>query len=198
MERPNLRRCYNDQVDQHARMWIVHKFTTTEDEGCKTNTTRDTPFWNGIPGNTWWYWFKWRHLEVSIWQGKRLEVRKAQGLTLVSYNSFHTNLHALCNQHNYITNHVWNSNETWIQASKQFGARVLARGWLNVVYNIIPKFQEWLTISCAINVIGSVLPRFHICRGERLWNDYIKIANQKHAWQYKRKFGWLLFCSRSS
>jgi hypothetical protein len=25
-----------------------------------------TPFWNGIRGNSWWYWFKHKHLVVSI------------------------------------------------------------------------------------------------------------------------------------
>jgi hypothetical protein len=101
--------------------------------------TKDTPFRNGILGNSWWYWFKRRHLKVSIWKVEGLEVCKAQGLTLASYNSFHTNMQSLYNQHNYITNHVWNLDKTRIQINKQFGTRVLTRRGSNVVYNTIPK-----------------------------------------------------------
>jgi len=50
---------------RYVRMQIVHKPTTTEDEGCRVDT-KDTQFQDGILGNSWWYWFKWRHLEVSI------------------------------------------------------------------------------------------------------------------------------------
>ncbi len=35
------RGCCNDQVDlRHVRMWTIHKFTTTKDEGCRTNTNK--------------------------------------------------------------------------------------------------------------------------------------------------------------
>jgi len=40
-----------------------------------------TPFYNGIPSVSWWYWFKHRHLEFNIKSVKGLEVCKAQGLT---------------------------------------------------------------------------------------------------------------------
>jgi hypothetical protein len=52
------RRCCNDQVDlRYARMQIVHKPTTTKDEGCRVDT-KDIQFQDGILGNSWWYWFK--------------------------------------------------------------------------------------------------------------------------------------------
>jgi len=38
-------------------MQIIHKLTTTEDEGCRVDT-KDTQFQDGILGNSWWYWFK--------------------------------------------------------------------------------------------------------------------------------------------
>jgi len=41
---------------------------------------------------------------MNIRQIKRLEVCRARGLTLASYNSFHTNLQSLHNQHNYCRN----------------------------------------------------------------------------------------------
>jgi hypothetical protein len=48
------RGCYIDQVDlKHVRMWIVHKPTTTKDEGHKTNMNKryTIPIY-GIPNNS--------------------------------------------------------------------------------------------------------------------------------------------------
>jgi hypothetical protein len=47
----------------------------------KLTHTKVTPFWNGKPGNNWWYWFKCKHPKVSIRQVKALEVCKTQGQT---------------------------------------------------------------------------------------------------------------------
>ncbi len=79
-------------------------------------------------------------------------------------------------QHNYYFNHIWNSNETRIQVGKQFGTRDLARRGSNVVYYIISKSWEFLIANYAINVVGGVLLCFYILRGERLWDDYIKLC----------------------
>jgi hypothetical protein len=151
--------------------------------------TRDTPFWDGISGNSWWYWFKWKHPKVNIRQIERLEVCRTQGLTLASYNSFHTNLQSPYIQHNYTIDHVWNLDETWIQAGKQFGARVLVKRGSKAIYTTIPKSQEWLIIKFAVNVVRGVLLRFYIFKGERLRNDFIKLYKpwtcmvmQKRAW----------------
>jgi hypothetical protein len=32
----------------------------------KLTQTRATPFWDGIPSNSWWHWFKHRHPKVNI------------------------------------------------------------------------------------------------------------------------------------
>jgi hypothetical protein len=44
--------------------------------------TKATPFQNGIPRNSLWYWFKCRPLELNIQQVEILEVCRPQGLTL--------------------------------------------------------------------------------------------------------------------
>lgn len=103
--------------------------------------TKFTPFQDGILINSWWYWFKHRHPEISIWQVKGLEVR-AHGLTFNSCNLFYTNLQSLYSQHNYSSNHIWNSHEIGIQVGRQFRARVLVKKGANAIYSIIPKFHE--------------------------------------------------------
>jgi hypothetical protein len=59
---------------RHVRMWTVHKPITTKDEGCRANINKDAPFRDGIPSNSWWYWFKQKHLVVNIRETEGLEV----------------------------------------------------------------------------------------------------------------------------
>jgi hypothetical protein len=47
----------------------------------KVTQTRVRPFKHGIPGSSWWFWFKLRHPKLNIQQAKGLEINKAQGLT---------------------------------------------------------------------------------------------------------------------
>jgi hypothetical protein len=123
-----------------------------------------------------WFWFKHKHLKISIRHVEGLEVCKAQVVTPNSYNLFYTNLQSFYNQHKYSSNHVWNYDETWIQVGRQFGAKVLARKRSNAIYNTIPKFQKWLTINCVVNVVKGVLLGFYIFRNERVRDDYIRLC----------------------
>jgi hypothetical protein len=80
-----------------------------------------------IHGASWWYWFKHHHLEFNIEQAKRFEVCKTHGLTNNACQIFHTNLQMLYTKHNYNTNHIWNFNDTRIQARKQSKVKVLTK-----------------------------------------------------------------------
>jgi len=73
-----------------------------------------TPFKNSIPGTSWWHWFKQKHLEISICLVERLDISRAQGLTLVACNSLYENLQSLYNKHNYLLDHKWNCDEIGI------------------------------------------------------------------------------------
>jgi len=96
---------------------------------------------------------------------------------------------SIYNKHNYVKNHIWNSDETCIQAGKQSGARVLVKRGSHQVYNIIPKSKEWLIINYVVNVLGITLPRFYIFRRKMIHDDYIQfykpgtcMAMQSKAW----------------
>ncbi len=114
---------------------------------------------------------------------------RTQGLTPNSCNSLYINLQSLYNQHKYSFDHIWNCDETRIQACKQFGIRVLARRGFNAIYNTIPKSQEWLIVNYTINATKGVLLSFYIFKGERLKYDYIRLCKpgtcmtmQKRVW----------------
>ncbi len=63
----------------------------------------------------------------------------------------------------------WDSK---IQAGRQSRAKVIAKKGSHQVYNTIPKFKEWLTINCEVNVVGGSIPRFYIFHDERIRGDY--------------------------
>jgi hypothetical protein len=84
-------------------------------------------------------------------------------------------LQTLYNQHSYVLYHVWNLDEIGIQVPRHVGVKALVKRKSNVVYNIIPKSQEWLTINCVLNATRFILLRFYIFRGKRLRDDYIKL-----------------------
>jgi len=43
----------------------------------------------------------------------------------------------------------------------------------------MPKPKEWLTIKCTINAVGKFILVFYIFRGEKMFDDYIKLRKQK-------------------
>jgi hypothetical protein len=65
----------------------------------------------------------------------------------------------------------------------------LAKKRSNVVYNIIPKFQEWLIINYEINVVESIPLGFQIFKGKRLFNDYITFYKLEICLAMQKKFG---------
>jgi hypothetical protein len=54
--------------------------------------TKPTPFKDGVIGDSWWCWFQNKHPNITIRQAKGLDVSRAQGLIVNSYNSFYNNL----------------------------------------------------------------------------------------------------------
>jgi hypothetical protein len=64
--------------------------------------------------------------------------------------------------HNCVAYHIWNSDETCIQVGRQLGAKVFIIQGSHQVYNIIPKYREWLIINYVVNVAGITLLRFYV------------------------------------
>jgi len=58
----------------------------------------------------------YRHSEVVKRTAKGLDVNKAHGLTAIACNAFYSNLQTLYDQHKYSPDHIWNLNETGVQA----------------------------------------------------------------------------------
>jgi hypothetical protein len=84
--------------------------------------------------------------------------------------------------------HIWNCDETRIQARWQSREKVLVKKGSQKVYSTIPKSKEWRIVNCFINATSVFIPNFFIFKGETIKDDYIKIIGQERAWQCKTFF----------
>jgi hypothetical protein len=80
---------------------------------------------------------------------------------------FYYNFKNLYTHHKYYSYHIWNLDETNVQARQQFGARVIAKRGSQDVYNTIVNSWEWLTINCVVNATSVTFPTFYILRSSR-------------------------------
>jgi hypothetical protein len=77
-------------------MWAIIHITIVQIKVAKLTQTYFTPFKDEIFGNSWWCWFKHKHLKLTIRFAKGLEVSTTQGLISETCNSFYQNLTTMC------------------------------------------------------------------------------------------------------
>jgi len=140
-----------------------------------------TPFTDKVPGLGWIKSFKGRHLELSMRKPQDLELKRAQNLCAKSVGSFYDNLQKFYNSHNYEANHIWNCDESGVQAGKVGGGYVIAKKGSKEVHKVILDLREWLSVLSCINATGEYLPNFYIFKGR---------GNQRFSKKNGREGGW--------
>jgi hypothetical protein len=80
-------------------LWAINNIITTQLKVAEFTQTHPTPFKDGIPRYSLWYWFKHNHPKLTIQLAKGFEVYKAQRFTSESCNSLYKKLQALNDQH---------------------------------------------------------------------------------------------------
>jgi hypothetical protein len=158
--------------------------------------TRETP-WSalGVPGKSWLRCFKQRHPEVSSRKSQGLEMGRARGLCPTSATSLYSNLEELYSAFTYPPSHIWNCDESGVQAGRSGGATVLAKTGSKSVHSIEPDQREHLSVLSCINAEGGSIPNFYILKGTYFLQDYVKrcednavMAMQPNAWMTKWLF----------
>ena len=134
------------------------------------------PFKDGIPGDSWFFWFKQRHPHLVMRKPQGLEVARAKAMNPITCHEFYKNLLQLYNKFAYPPSNIWNVDESGCNASKSGLDRVLARKGVRSVYAQIPNEREWLNILTSINVAGHSIPHFYIFKGKRRLRDYIHLC----------------------
>jgi hypothetical protein len=84
----------------------------------------------------------------------------------------------LYDTHNYSPSHIWNCDESRVQAGCNGGAYVLAKIGSRNVYQVVLDEREWLIVLTCINAAGESIPNFYIFRGKRFRRNYIQFYEQ--------------------
>ena len=136
--------------------------------------TREMP-WSavGLPGTGWLRRFRSRHLEIASRRSQGLEVARARSLCPATTETLYGNLETLYTTHNYPPDHIWNCDESGVQASRSGGATVLARRGSRSVHSIEPDQREHLSVLNYKNASGGYMPNFYILKGIYFREDYI-------------------------
>ena len=158
--------------------------------------TRDTP-WSasGVPGKSWLRSFKARHPDLVSRKSQPLELNRARGLCPRTAATLYSNLADLYNTFKYPPAHIWNCDESGVQAGRSGGATVLAKLGSKNVHAIEPDSREHLSVLSCINAAGGKIPNFYILKGKYFLQDYVRkcepnavMAMQPNAWMTKWLF----------
>ena len=157
---------------------------------------RQTP-WSatGLPGSGWLRSFRRRHPEISLRKSQELADARAKNMCPATVNGFYANLEYLYDLHKYPESHMWNCDESGVQAAKNGGATVLAKKGSKVVNSITPDHREHISVLSCINAAGGTIPNFYIVKGKYFTANHIRgcepgavMGVQHNAWMTKFLF----------
>jgi hypothetical protein len=157
---------------------------------------RQTP-WSatGLPGSGWLRGFRRRHPEISLRKSQELAVARARNMCPATVAGFYANLEYLYSLHNYPESHIWNCDESGVQATKNGGATVLAKKGSKMVNSITPDHREHISVLSCINAAGGKIPNFYIVKGKYFTANHIRgcehgavMGVQYNAWMTKFLF----------
>ena len=81
-------------------------------------------------------------------------------------SKFYDTLSNAYQKHSYSPNHIWNCDETRLQAGKNCGMRVIAKRGSKNVHKILSKGREWITILCCENEVVVSIAGFYLFKGK--------------------------------
>ena len=163
---------------------------------------RSTP-WSasGVPGKGWLRRFRRRHPQVVNRYSQGLEIARARALNPTTAETLYANLEFLYSSYKYPPAHIWNYDESGVQAGRSGGAIVLAKWGSRSVHSLEPNQREHLSVLSCINVDGGSIPNFYILKGSYFYEDYIArcepgavMGMQQNAWMTRWLFeSWISY-----
>jgi hypothetical protein len=122
-----------------------------------------------------------------------LDAKRARSLCAENVKSFYDNLLCLYETHNYSPSHIWNCDESGVQAGRNGDAQVLAKTEARNVHQVLPDEREWFTVLTCINAASESIPNFYIFRGKRFRRNYIQFCEQGATMAMSSK-AWMTTC----
>ena len=120
---------------------------------------------------------------------------RAHSLYPATTETLYGNLENLYNSYNYSPSHIWNCDESRMQAGRFRGATVLARQGSKATHSIEPDQWKHLSVLSCVNVDGGHIPNFYILKDMYFREDYITncearavMGMQPNAWMTRRLF----------
>jgi hypothetical protein len=111
--------------------------------------------------------WKRHHPELILHASQALETTRTKGLCKDNVRSFYENLLSLYSLHKYAPDHIWNCDESGVQAGKNGGGLIIARTGARQVHSIVLDQREWLSVLVCANAARAAIPSFYIFRGKR-------------------------------
>ena len=135
---------------------------------------RSTPWsGSGVPGKGWLKRFRRRHLQLVNRHSQGLEVARARALNPTTAETLYANLEFLYSSYKYPLAHIWNCDESGVQAGQSGGATVLAKQGSRYVHSIEPNQKEHLNVLSCVNADGGSILNFYSLKGSYFLEDYI-------------------------
>ena len=138
--------------------------------------SRVTPFKDGIPGDSWFHWFRKRHPHLVMRVPQGLEFARAKAMNPSTVQTFYSNLLQQYSSYAYTPSHIWNVDESGCNASKSGLSKVLAKKRTRHVHAQIPNEREWLSVFTSINAAGGTILHFFIFKGKKKIYDYLQFC----------------------
>jgi hypothetical protein len=124
-------------------------------------------------------------------------MKRCIGLNKVSCSRFYDNLTTVITSQGYEASHIWNVDETRVQAvGRNNTLKVVAKKGSRDVNVRACDSREWLTILVCISAIGTFVPHYFIFKGTYLLQDYIQHCGPSAAVNVQEN-GWVtneIFC----
>ena len=144
--------------------------------------------------------FRLRYPEIATRKSQGLEIVRAYVVSPTIAENLYNNLEELYTTFQYPASHIWNCDESGVQARRRGGATVLAKRGSRAVHSIEPDQREHLSILSCINVARGCIPNFYILKGTYFLEAYIAhceagaaMGMQPNAWMTKWLFKiWIL------
>lgn len=159
---------------------------------------RATPFSDGAPGRSWWYWFQRRHPHLVLRRPEDLDLSRAKGLSKEACDQFYRFLGEIYKEGKYPPCRIWNADECGLSAAQTNASiKVIAVKGSKNVMTTNSSDRQWMTILVCINAMGYNIPNLYIFKsGGRKRQNYV-LRCEPNAKMSLQENGWIneeIFC----